>query len=273
MQYLILLVSLALSVSSFANNVHIKFANQQIIGNQMYVDVEMKSDNGSFVLGSQNLRIFYNTAAIKLNKELSKSSLNAHLYSPIKFVESIEDINADQVNQLSFDANLGFSNLSIDLQDLRNGGTAITPEWTKIATLSFNIIDMEKNPEIVWARTSKTDQYATAFVEVSEWISINSTRAKKVEFFEDLSNIEESNTEISNHVEIGPNPTTDFVNIFNIDEDARLTVFDVSGKVRIESNLVKGSNRINLIDTKPGNYFFHISNKHKSTSHKVTVVN
>jgi hypothetical protein len=60
-------------------------------------------------------------------------------------------------------------------------GQILSPEvWTTTSTICFSSqVDLMSNPdlcfEMVWAREELTFNYATAFVEVSEWIAVNST--------------------------------------------------------------------------------------------------
>lgn len=270
MKYLIIIISLLFSVGIYASQADIRFANTRYDMNRMYVDIEMKATNGSFVLGSQNLRVFYNTSALKLNNEYVKSSLTLEKYSSLKIVEQYENINADDVNQLKFDNNLGFVNISIELLDMIHGGERINSDWSAIAVLSFDIVDTKKPAELVWAREGRSNEYATAFVEVSEWVSPNSTKMKEVNEYNDLStqiSLTKVNGELS--VQIGPNPTTDFVNVDNNKNKTNLSIMNMTGKVVKEVELEIGQNKIDMMNMSPGSYIFYLNDGQTTISEKV----
>ena len=63
-----------------------------------------------------------------MNTEYVKSSLTLERYSALKIVEQYENINADDVNQLKFDNNLGFVNISIEFLDMIHGGERINSQ-------------------------------------------------------------------------------------------------------------------------------------------------
>ena len=270
MKYLLIILSLLFSTTIFASQADIRFANIRYDMNTMYVDIEMKATNGSFVLGSQNLRVYYNTNALKLNTEYVKSSLTLERYSALKIVEQYENINADDVNQLKFDNNLGFVNISIELLDMIHGGERINSDWSAIAVLAFDIVDTKKPAELVWAREGRSNEYATAFVEVSEWVSPNSTKMKEVNEYTDfntLINLTKDNGELN--IQIGPNPTTDFVNVNSNSDQTTLSIVNMTGKVVKEAELVNGQNKIDMMTLSPGSYIFYINDGKTTISEKV----
>lgn len=269
MKYFITIISLLISSATFASQADIRFSNTRYDMNKMYVDIEMRSTSGSFFLGSQNLRVFYNTSALQLNNEFVKSSLTTEKYSSLKIVEKYEGINADDVNQLKFDNNLGFVNISIELLDMIQGGIRVQNEWTTIAILAFDVIDESKSAELVWAREGRSSDYATAFVEIAEWVSPNSTKMREVNEYFDLSTLMEfnkSNSELK--VQIGPNPTTDFVNI-DINKPTQMSVVNMNGKIVKEVDLITGHNKVDLTTIAPGSYIIYLNDGKTNIAEKI----
>lgn len=259
-----------LTTFAFAGDVQIRFNNTEFDTDKMYVDVEIKSENGTFILGSQNLRTYYNTDALSLNDGLSKSTLSREMYSELNVVSKFEKINADDVNQLAFDNDLGFANFTIELDDMVNGGVSVNGEWTKVAVLVFNVIDADKTANLVWAREGNSDAYATAFVEMAEWVSPNRIVTKNVEEFHDLSdNIELNIGSEELSIEIGPNPTTDYVMINQNKIDTDLVIVDLKGHVVKEIRLTEGQTRIDLQSLSSGSYVFYVNDGVNKVAEKI----
>ena len=82
---------------------------------------------------------------------------------------------------------------SIDLMSLGTGGIVLSGdgEWMPTSKLCFDVppeatTDPNICLELVWARMGKTDDYATAFVEVSQWVQTNSTTDALTDIYDDL---------------------------------------------------------------------------------------
>lgn len=264
------LLAALVTTFAFASDVQIRFNNTEFDTDKMYVDVEIKSENGTFILGSQNLRTYYNTDALQLNDGLSKSTLSREYYSELNVVSKFEKINADDVNQLSFDNDLGFANLTIELDDMINGGVSVNGEWTKVAVLVFNVIDANKTANLVWAREGNGDAYATAFVEMAEWVAPNRIVTKEVEEFHDLSdNIELNVATEQLSIEIGPNPTTDYVMINQNKTNTDLVIVDLKGHVVKEISLTEGQTRIDIQSLSSGSYVFYVNDGATKVAEKI----
>ena len=173
---------LLLPLFALSQNYDIRFNRSSIncSSRQVCYDVQLRPNGPvNFNLAGQNYRIFYNSA---LASYVSGVSTLPAQYQGFTLVQDVQDVNADAVNgPLSFEATLGFLNYAMDLNDVQNGGIFLPEnQWTSTSTLCFvveqTVID---NPgtclEFVWAREGLTDDYATAFVEVSRWISSNNT--------------------------------------------------------------------------------------------------
>jgi hypothetical protein len=273
MKTLITILNLLIVSLAFASDVEIRFANTQYDMEKMYVDVEIKSTNGSFILGSQNLRVYYNTDAVALNDGLSKSTLSREMYSELNVVNKFEKVNADEVNQLSFDNDLGFANLTIELEDMLNGGSSVNGEWSKVAVLVFDVINEDQTAQLVWAREGKGDAYATAFVEMAEWVAPNRIITRDVNEFHDLSveiSLSESDNELS--IEIGPNPSSDYVMISLNKSNSDLMIVDLKGKVVKEMKLSAGQTRIDIQSMSAGSYIFYVNDGVNRIANKILKV-
>ncbi len=142
-------------------------------------------------LGGVNYRIYYNSSRAVMSSV--HSLLPSPQYGALSLVNDAKDMDATGYGSLSFEATLGFLNYAIDLSDVANGGVDIPVDnWLSTTRLCFNveqevIDDPSLCLEAVWGRDGYTDGYATAFVEVSHWISTNRTAAANIVNYSDLS--------------------------------------------------------------------------------------
>ena len=177
-----------------AQNYDIRFNRTSIncSTRQVCYDVQLRP-NGStnFNLAGQNYRIYYNSSVASYQ---SGTSVLPSQYGAYTVVQDIQGANADAVNgALPFEATLGFLNYFMDLNDTQNGGIYLPAgQWTTTSNLCFTVTqETIDNPnvcvEAVWAREGLTDPYATAFVEVSRWVSTNNTTNSVGVIYEDLS--------------------------------------------------------------------------------------
>lgn len=232
----------------------------------VYVDVEIKYNGyGHFRLADQNYRLFYDSALLHLEEDFSRSDLPQDLYSPIHFMEIYEGLEADQVNQLNFDDHLGFINFNIDLNNNTEGGISIKKDeiWTRVAVLNFKVEDKDALSQIVWSRTNATDDYATAFVEIMEWVAPNKTTSASIEDYVDASfNVKEEEKKFA--IEITPNPSSDFIKLsFDTDltESLQVHIYDAMGKAVINSTAYRGAASLNLAIARlaAGNYTIELT--------------
>lgn len=233
----------------------------------LYVNVELRySGHGQLYLADQNYRLFYDSKLLSLKEDESRSDLPQDLYSKLQFMEVLEDLQANDINKLAFDAHLGFINFNIDLHNAAHGGLAIRQEdeWQRVAVLNFKVTDEEQLSEIVWSQTGVTDEYATAFVEIMEWKGPNDTAPVEVnELIDATFNSESKANSVS--MTLAPNPTTDFVKFSfekAISEDYEISVYDVTGKKVKRTIAFKGAASINLAvtDLSAGSYIVELTN-------------
>ncbi|MEO0341459.1 MAG: fasciclin domain-containing protein, partial [Bacteroidota bacterium] len=71
--------------------------------------------------------------------------------------------------------------------------------------------------------------------------------------------------------EVFPNPTTDYININAAERNYQYSIFDVSGAVQQNGNLLQGSNRINLSQLGGGIYFVRVFDGKASTTLRLVV--
>lgn len=173
----VLVFTLFLSiVTSYAQNVDIRFKRDSVncALRSVCYSTQIKP-NGTIPINfaGHNFRIFYNGA---LAKTTSVTSLMPSGYSFKVVTDTIVDASIVD-GPLSFEPALGFLNYYLDLGDLQNGGVEIPlGEWYSTTRVCFEVepevfSDPNTCLEAVWGREGLTDNYATAFNEISRWIS------------------------------------------------------------------------------------------------------
>lgn len=268
-----LLFTLTVSLA-FATEVEIKFEQVQVTDNKLYVDVEVRSQSDEFILAGQNLRAYFDSSVLAFDKNNSKSQLNNDIYSPLNIITHRENIDASRVGQLDFDKNLGFINMTIDLMDVTNGGTAISDEWVTIATLAFDIKKKNATADIVWARLGAGDAYATAFVQISEWRNYSTIVKTDVIEHTDLSYVpsKKKYTKSEGEITVGPNPTQDYIEVKQESQTGEILLIDMNGAVVIEQAIKSRSTRIDMTNLSAGNYVIYISDGTETKSEKIVKI-
>lgn len=152
-------------------------------------DVQLKASINSFGLAGQNYRIFYDASKASY---ISGTSLLPSFYTPFTLVQNVE-VDATGTGSIPFESTLGFLNFGMDLNDVALGGISLSSTiWTTTANLCFDvalepIADPTTCLDIIWARNGITNEYASAFVEVSEWVGPNNTTSTLGLGYDDLS--------------------------------------------------------------------------------------
>ena len=146
--------------------------------NEFCYDVQIKG--GQDILwrfAGQNYRLFYNGALAEFTRVIP---VLEQPYSSPEVVQDIQHLDLSAQGNLPFDEDLSWLNYFIDM-NVAFPGNIISPDvWTTTSTICFNsLVDMMGDPDIcfemVWAREELTFNYATAFVEISEWVAESST--------------------------------------------------------------------------------------------------
>ncbi|MFT4567841.1 MAG: hypothetical protein ACI9FN_002809 [Saprospiraceae bacterium] len=243
--------------------------------NSVYVNVEIKYDGtGEFVLADQNYRIYYDASSLQFDTKYSNSDLPSDLYSDILIHELLENVPADKVNQLKFDKNLGFLNFSINLSNNFTGGIKIKPShgWERVAILRFQLAPNQDPADIVWSRNGTTNKYATAFVQIMEWLGPNNTELAEISEFTDTSVADYRAPQISKVV-LAPNPAIDFVKV-TLDAQALdkvgVVIRNAIGQSVYKTSMIRGSKllQIPLSDLIGGTYTLEAMDK--ATGRKFT---
>ncbi|MEL6388586.1 MAG: hypothetical protein AAFQ02_00375 [Bacteroidota bacterium] len=176
----------------------IRFAVDEVdcVNRTVCVLTQLRSPDGfPWNLAGQNYRIFYDGSKADYITGSGESMLPVSQYS--QFPDSFQDIQNQDASQLStilpFAESLSFLNYSIDLMNLSTGGINIpgNGEWVSTTKLCFEVTqevidDPSECLNIVWARMGLTDIYATAFVEIAEWVSANTTTEAFANVYDDL---------------------------------------------------------------------------------------
>ena len=264
-----------------ASEIEIRFEKAQYLesNKELFIEVQVRNTSEAEInLAGQNYRFFYDSEVLTLDTEKSESALPSDAYTGITFENHQKGIKADKVNQISFDDNLGFANFSIDLHNLKDGGIALSKDaWTTVAILKFQVEAESVAYDLVWGRDGATDKYATAFVEMQEWVSSKVLNKIDVTLYGDLSSKEESVKEVKLQAKIGPNPTSDYVHI-TLDNalagDATVIVRDVTGKVVKSESMNSGdiAAQINLSDITPATYLLELLDNQASVISKERII-
>lgn len=215
----------------------------------LYVDIDVRMDNQDrMVLAGQNYRIYYPTETLSLNKKGSKSQLSQDQYSNLQFAKVLEHVAASGQGDISFDEDLGFANFSVELLDNQKGGASLSDKdgWMTIATLKFDVLGDFEEVSMIWGRESMSAKYATAFVEIAEWEAPLRTTTVQIDEYIDFNLVVNSLSleGVTYDISLGPNPTTDYVEISSdkaLLTDMSVAVRDLSGKLIKTQQLLKGS--------------------------------
>jgi hypothetical protein len=233
----------------------------------LFVDVEVRyTGPGEVTLADQNYRIFYDSKNLELQIADSSSDLPTSLYSHINFLEAIEGVNASNVGDLKFEADLGFINFSIDLLDDLNGGIRIdqASDWTRVAVLKYKVKNDIDPSDIIWSQPGRTDSYATAFVQITEWEGPNFVNPLDVNRYVDFR-FNEDLTENLPSISIGPNPASHFLKLEfsqEVENDLQVTIIDNLGRIITTHQIAKGMKEIDMdiAHLDPSSYILEIYN-------------
>ncbi len=163
-------------------------------GQACYLVQVKAATNETWNLAGQNYRIFYDGSVASYISGSAESRLNADQYSAPLLTSDQQNVDASGFpGDLPFASTLSFLNYSIDLMNLSSGGVDLpgSGEWITTSSLCFQVTgdvidDASECLNLVWARMGRTDGYATAFVEISQWLAANSTAEAMGMVYDDL---------------------------------------------------------------------------------------
>ncbi len=163
-------------------------------GEACYLVQVRSADGQTWNLAGQNYRIYYDASTASYINGSVESRLPDAQYSAPLLTSDQQNVDASSFpGDLPFAETLSFLNYSIDLMNLSSGGVNLpgSSEWMTTSSLCFQVpqavIDSPSEClNLVWARMGTTDEYATAFVEISQWLSTNSTSEALGSLYDDL---------------------------------------------------------------------------------------
>jgi hypothetical protein len=265
-----------MQISLFASNgVDIRFtpASYDNSSHTLYVDIQVRAQDNQLVLAGQNYRIYYNSEALTLNKDKAKLQLPSEKYSELKFHSLQENIDARGAGTLQFDKNLGFANFSVDLKDQEFGGISLSSlgEWHSVATLEFKVNREENDYQLVWGREEISQDYATAYVEMAEWIAPKKIRSLNINEYGDYSSIS-NNNEIeltATSMTFLPNPSQDFVQISfdqQLINSSQVIVRDLAGRQLLLQYVDALVDKVvlDISEIPSGNYIVEVRSKNQT---------
>ena len=137
-------------------------------------------DTTAWGLAGQNYRLYYDASLAAYQSGISTLPNNYQAYT---LIQDIQDVDASATNSnLNFEGTLGFLNYTMDLANISTGGITLPADssWVTTTQLCFALEDDLLNDpssclEMVWAEDGQTNDYATSFVEISEWVQADST--------------------------------------------------------------------------------------------------
>lgn len=230
------------------------------IGEICYYLQLASADGVDLNLAGQNYRMYYDASKLQYNINESSSLLPNQLYTKLVVKDNIIDIDATGSGPLPFDNHLSFLNIGNDLKDEGIGGIVLpaSGDWMNTANVCFtkieneNSIELTKDYSIYWARPELTESYATAYVQVAEWIEPDVTKPAKAANYidQELSTSIEENFG-NQSLKVYPSPARDriFINS-NTTKKLSIQLFTMTGQLVVE-------------DTYPPNQHQHaISVKH-----------
>ncbi len=279
MKTIFLFFALFLSVSStlLGSNIEVRFASQPSSSvDRLAVKVEVRNtSNTKIVLADQNYRLYYDSEKMSFDDKNSTSSLASDTYSELNLFEHFSHISpVDRTHEM------GFINFSILLQDLINGGVQLPADskWLSVATLYFDMTDHDiDDHEFIWSRTGVTDDYATAFVHMTEWIAPKVVQSLVIDYYHDASIADLKSTLDYVNVSIGPNPASDYI-IIDLEKassqpmSVRLT--DMSGRVMKSTRIERGevSLMIDISGLSSSSYIIDIYNQDNQITHSDKII-
>jgi len=150
-------------------------------------------------------------------------------------------------------------------------------EWTTVARLTFDLKKENVSYDLVWGRNGATDLYATAFVEMAEWISPTELNKIDITYYGDLSSQDEAKQVIAFDAAIGPNPTSDFINITlenTLEDNSTIIVRDMAGKLVKTSTITQGDIQVtvDLSDVVPASYIVELRDGNSELLSKERVI-
>lgn len=213
-------------------------------GSTVQTWVELLNPNArNILLGDQNYRLYYNSDVWSLIRSKSENLISHSGYSDLSIMDLIEHEDLIRTDSTLIDGSLGFLNFKIDLKDAKNGGLEMRPsdEWIRIASLTYKRVSKYGDPQFVWADLEETAHLATAFNEITEWISPSLSSPLRVRT--SVMHMPDKKIELSSMAELRPNPMIDLLTVSidtELTNDAEIRFTNMDGHVYLSQKLNVG---------------------------------
>jgi len=204
------------------------------------------ADGQDLNLAGQNYRLYYDAEQLELKESNVEYLLSDELYHNFTIKNYVSTTDATGVGYLPFNQKIGFLNLSVDLLDYKKGGAMLSSDgaWKSTCQVCFNQLQsgVSTNGKIIWAREDLTSSYATAFVEIAEWLEVDKTEEAIATEYEDLSFSTSTNFhEWETAPKLFPVPTKDFLWIEQAAEEiVQIEIWSIQGNLVYTAEISKG---------------------------------
>ncbi|MFK7980561.1 MAG: T9SS type A sorting domain-containing protein [Saprospiraceae bacterium] len=268
-------------ISNFAqSHYNIRLAPNEVspVGKVCY-DVQLASADGvALNLAGQNYRLYYDGDQLNYDGASSEILLPKEKYTDLMIKDNLQNIDASGAGPLEFDRHLSFLNIGNDLKDEEIGGVILPADgsWRSTANVCFQLNEnqtaMAKDFNVYWARPILTQSYATAYVEIAEWISPEQTRPAKAGIYFDQELSTSLEVVDNNALSVYPNPTKDKVFLeYEGKEAFSIQVYSAIGQLVLEDEYPANSTRysIDLGSFSAGMYQLRLSTATKQIVKKI----
>ena len=219
------------------------------------VDIIISSEDlASFVLGNQNIRLFYNADRLTLTEDKIESHLDKSIYSDVSISEHEHYDTHVIVNDAHYDG-VGFLSFNVLLIDDISGGEKVGNNGKHIYTIHFEKTSDFDPSDITLALPELTEELATAFVEVAEWIDPLTSKPMVLTLTPSLM---EAKTSDDIHLSLGPNPTTDYIYMLSDEMIVNVNMYSTNGQKVLSKKLDTNETRINMVGLTEGMYIVEI---------------
>ncbi|MEL6123141.1 MAG: T9SS type A sorting domain-containing protein [Bacteroidota bacterium] len=195
------------------------------------IAVKPADHHRDILLAGQNYRIFYDAGQVSFDEASVEHHFDPRAYSRVY----IDD---------SQTGDIGFVSISIDGRQLTDNTIELpgAAGWTELIDLCFDKVD-DRPISLTWARRSKTSQFASAEVAMSEWKNASRQQALLINEINDIGVEETANTA---ELEVFPNPfvATIQVSLDQFREADRVVISDAIGRTIIEQRIKGESSTI-----------------------------
>jgi len=277
-KYTLYLTGVLLFVNTIAifaqNHYNIRLSPNEVspLGKLCYELQLASADGVELNLAGQNYRLYYDANQLNYDEGASQNLLPKEKYTDLRIKDNLQNMDARGAGPFGFDGHLSFLNLGNDLKDEEIGGITLPADgnWVSTANVCFQInnqAETAKDYGLYWARPELTKSYATAYVEIAEWVSPGQTKPAKASIYFDQELSTSLNKEIENQsLLVYPNPTKDKVFIeYDGPEVFELQVYSAIGQLVLEDKFSANSANygINLEGLSAGVYQLRLSTDKK----------